>query len=104
MGVNITMETRKIGSLDVVAVGLGCNNFGRRLDAAGTEPVVLACLDNGINFFDTADVYGAGQSEDYIGQALKKSGRRNEAIIASKFGNTMEGLGHGASPEYIKKA
>lgn len=98
------METRKIGSLNVSVVGLGCNNFGRRLDAARTAEVVLACLDNGINFFDTADTYGAGQSEDYIGQALKKSGRRDEAIIATKFGNPMEGAGHGAHPDYIKKA
>ncbi|MEO8612123.1 MAG: aldo/keto reductase [Chloroflexota bacterium] len=98
------METRKIGSLDVSVVGLGCNNFGRRLDAAATAQVVNACLDNGINFFDTADVYGAGMSEDYIGQALKASGRRDEAIIASKFGNVMEGVGHGAHPDYIKKA
>jgi aryl-alcohol dehydrogenase-like predicted oxidoreductase len=98
------METRKIGSLDVSVVGLGCNNFGRRLDAASTAEVVLACLDHGVNFFDTADVYGAGQSEEYIGKALKESGRRDEAIIASKFGNPMEGQGHGAHPDYIKKA
>ncbi|MBZ0286192.1 MAG: aldo/keto reductase [Anaerolineae bacterium] len=98
------METRRIGSLKVSVVGLGCNNFGRRLDAARTAEVVHACLDNGINFFDTADVYGGGQSEDYIGKALKESGRRNEAVIASKFGNPMEGQGHGAHPDYIRTA
>jgi aryl-alcohol dehydrogenase-like predicted oxidoreductase len=103
-GINASMETRTIGSLKVSVVGLGCNNFGRRLDAARTAEVVHACLDNGINFFDTADVYGSGQSETYIGQALRESGRRGEAIIASKFGNTMEGQGHGAHPDYIKKA
>jgi aryl-alcohol dehydrogenase-like predicted oxidoreductase len=96
------METRKIGSLSVSVVGLGCNNFGRRLDAARTAEVVNACLENGINFFDTADVYGGGQSEEYLGKAL--AGRRSEVIIASKFANQMEGAGKGAHPDYIKKA
>ena len=49
------METRSIGSLDVSTVGLGCNNFGRRLDEPGTREVIAAALDAGINFFDTAD-------------------------------------------------
>ncbi len=56
------MQTRPIGSLNVSVVGVGCNNFGRRLDAAGTEAVVNTALETGINFFDTADVYGDGQS------------------------------------------
>lgn len=96
------METRNIGSLKVTVVGLGCNNFGRRLDAAATAQVVNACLDNGINFFDTADVYGSGQSEEYLGKAL--GSRRSEVIIASKFGHTMEGQGSGAHPDYIRVA
>ncbi|MBT7450208.1 MAG: hypothetical protein HN793_05205, partial [Rhodospirillaceae bacterium] len=54
----------------VSAVGLGCNNFGGRLDAAGTERVVHAAVDLGITLFDTADVYGRGASEEYLGQAL----------------------------------
>jgi len=54
------MEYRKLGSLNVSLVGLGCNNFGWRTDAAGTKAVVDAALDAGVNFFDTADVYGAG--------------------------------------------
>ena len=58
-----TMETRKIGSLRVSVVGLGCNNFGGRLDSEGTAAVVQAALDAGINFFDTADIYGQGKSE-----------------------------------------
>ncbi|MER3424556.1 MAG: hypothetical protein C4293_16385, partial [Nitrospiraceae bacterium] len=53
-----TLETRRIGSLEVSLVGLGCNNFGRKLDAEATSAVVHAALDAGINFFDTADVYG----------------------------------------------
>ena len=96
------METRKIGSLDVSVVGLGCNNFGRRLDAEKTAIVVNAALEAGINFFDTADVYGAGQSEEYLGRAL--GSRRHEAIIATKFGNHMEGQGQGASAAYVRTA
>ncbi len=96
------MEFRKIGALNVSVVGLGCNNFGRRLDANGAATVVNAALDAGINFLDTADVYGSGQSEEFIGRALGK--RRTETIIATKFGNNMEGQGRGASPEYIRRA
>jgi len=96
------METRKIGSLSVSVIGLGCNNFGRRLDVQGTAAVVNAALDAGINFFDTADVYGAGQSETFIGQAL--GSRRNKVVLATKFGNHMEGQGRGASPEYLPMA
>jgi aryl-alcohol dehydrogenase-like predicted oxidoreductase len=96
------MEFRKLGSLRVSLVGLGCNNFGWRTDAAGTEAVVDAALDAGVNFFDTADVYGNGQSEEFLGRALK--GRRDKAIIATKFGMKMgEGL-EGARPEYVRRA
>ena len=96
------METRKIGSLDVSVIGLGCNNFGRRLDFDGTTAVVNAALDAGINFFDTADVYGSGQSEEYLGLALGP--RRKDILIATKFGGKMEGQGNGASPAYIRQA
>src|ERR1700694_2795759 len=96
------MQMRTIGTLNVSVVGLGCNNFGRRLDAERTANVINAALDAGINFFDTADVYGAGQSEEFIGRAL--GDRRSKVIIATKFGNKMDGQGSGASPEYIKKA
>ncbi|MBL8163990.1 MAG: aldo/keto reductase [Anaerolineae bacterium] len=96
------MELRRIGSLNVSVVGLGCNNFGRRLDAAGTAQVVNAALDAGINFFDTADVYGDGQSEELLGRAL--GSRRKEVIIASKFGYEMAGQGSGASAAYIRTA
>ncbi len=95
------METRKIGSLDVTVVGIGCNNFGWRIDATATKQVVDAALDAGITFFDTADVYGAGQSEEFLGAALK--GKRDKAVIATKFGMEMP-AGKGAKPTYIKSA
>jgi aryl-alcohol dehydrogenase-like predicted oxidoreductase len=84
------MEYRNIGSsgLQVSVVGLGCNNFGRRLDADATRTVVHRCLDLGINFFDTADVYGGeGRSEQFLGAALKS--RRHEVVIATKFSGKM---------------
>src|SRR5213083_707431 len=96
------MEYRKLGSLNVSLVGLGCNNFGWRTDAASAASVVDAALDAGINFFDTADVYGAGQSEEFLGKALK--GRRGKAIIATKFGMKMPDGREGASPDHIRQA
>jgi aryl-alcohol dehydrogenase-like predicted oxidoreductase len=96
------METRKIGSLDVSVIGIGTNNFGRRLDEAGAEAVVNAALEAGVNFFDTADVYGGGLSETFIGRAL--GNRRSQAIIATKFGHHMPEQGKGASPAYIRQA
>ncbi len=78
------MENRTIGSLTVSLVGLGCNNFGRRIDEAATRAVVEAALDEGITLFDTADTYGEGQSEEYLGRAL--GSRRDDVIIATKFG------------------
>jgi aryl-alcohol dehydrogenase-like predicted oxidoreductase len=96
------MEYRKLGSLNVSLVGIGCNNFGWRIDTAGTKAVVDAALDAGINFFDTADVYGAGQSEEFLGAAIK--GRRDKAIIATKFGIKMGEGKEGASAKYIPQA
>ncbi len=96
------MDTRKIGSLDVTVVGIGCNNFGRRIDAEAAAAVVNAALDAGVNFFDTADVYGEGQSEEFLAQAL--GSRRSEVVIATKFGHDMPGQGKGAHPDYIKQA
>jgi aryl-alcohol dehydrogenase-like predicted oxidoreductase len=96
------MEYRKLGSLNVSLVGIGCNNFGWRIDATGTAAVVDAALDGGINFFDTADVYGAGQSEEFLGKALR--GRRNKAIIATKFGIKMGDGKEGARPQYVRQA
>ena len=96
------MEERKIGSLSVTAVGIGCNNFGARIDEKRTEEVVDAALDAGINLFDTADAYGDGKSEELLGRFL--GNRRSEAIIATKFGLKVGGQGGGARPEYIRKA
>jgi aryl-alcohol dehydrogenase-like predicted oxidoreductase len=84
-------------------VGLGCNNFGRRVDAEGAARVVHAALEEGITFFDTADIYGGGQSEEMLGAALK--GRREEAVIASKFGHSSGGEGRsGGSRRWIRIA
>src|SRR5690554_1702381 len=83
----VVVEYRQIGSLKVSVVGLGCNNFGRRLDQEGTGKVVDAAIDSGINFFDTADIYGVGQSEEFLGKALGK--RRGQVLVASKFGMKM---------------
>ena len=96
------METRRIGSLQVSVIGLGCNNFGPRLDADATKRVVDAALDVGINFFDTADIYGTGQSEEYLGRAL---GQRSSGIVlATKFGMKMDEERKGAKPAYLRQA
>jgi aryl-alcohol dehydrogenase-like predicted oxidoreductase len=101
------MEYRNLGKsgLKVSLVGIGCNNFGGRCDPAQTNEVVHAAIDCGINFFDTADMYGPkGLSEEYLGKAI--AGKRDELIIATKFANPMgEGdLMRGASRRYIVKA
>ena len=76
--------------LQVSRVGLGCNNFGRRLDLAATRAVVDAALGAGISFFDTADIYGSGDSERFLGAAL--AGRRDQVVLATKFGMEMPPL------------
>jgi aryl-alcohol dehydrogenase-like predicted oxidoreductase len=101
------MEIRNLGTsgLRVSLVGLGCNNFGAKLDAKGTEAVVHAALDAGITLFDTADMYGgAGGSEKHLGAAL--GARRQDIVLATKFGWEMDGEGkkRGASRGYIMKA
>lgn len=96
------METRRIGSLEVSVVGLGCNNFGGRLDADRTSAVVDAALDAGINFFDTADTYGDTRSEEFLGRALGR--RRDEVVIATKFGSRVDERRKGARPEYVRQA
>jgi len=96
------MDTRKIGSLDVSVVGLGCNNFGGRLDAAGTAAVVSAALDAGITLFDTADIYGGTRSEEFLGRALGE--RRRDVVLATKFGMKVDDERRGARPEYVHQA
>jgi aryl-alcohol dehydrogenase-like predicted oxidoreductase len=96
------MDTRRIGSLEVSVVGLGCNNFGRRLDSEATSAVVDAALDADITFFDTADVYGGTKSEEYLGRALGQ--RRDEVVVATKFGSAVDEQRKGARPEYVHQA
>jgi aryl-alcohol dehydrogenase-like predicted oxidoreductase len=96
------VETRTIGSLEVSVVGLGCNNFGMRIGRKETAAVVAAALDAGINFFDTADIYGGTKSEAYLGAAL--GSRRDEIVLATKFGVPYEGHDGGASAAYVRAA
>jgi aryl-alcohol dehydrogenase-like predicted oxidoreductase len=88
------MRTRSLGPLEVSLVGLGCNNFGRRIDEDATRGVVDAALDAGVTFFDTADVYGDGLSEEYLGRVL--DGRRDRVVLATKFGGGGDGAGKGS--------
>ncbi len=96
------MEKRALGSLQVSVVGVGCNNFGGRLDQAGTDDVVNAAIESGINFFDTADIYGATQSEVMLGRAL--GARRADVIVATKFGMPIDDDHVGAKPAYVHAA
>jgi aryl-alcohol dehydrogenase-like predicted oxidoreductase len=104
------MPRRRLGDLEVSAIGLGCNNFGRRVGLDATRAVVDAALDAGVDFFDTADVYGGpdkGASETLLGEVLE--GRRDRVVLATKFGNDMEGAnGEEAGPRgsraYIRQA
>jgi aryl-alcohol dehydrogenase-like predicted oxidoreductase len=97
------MQTRSIGALDASVVGLGCNNFGGRIDEAASKKVVDAALDVGINLFDTADIYGGTRSEEFLGRSL--AGRRDRALIATKFGGPIDDERKGgASASYIGRA
>jgi aryl-alcohol dehydrogenase-like predicted oxidoreductase len=91
------LPSRSIGPLEVSVVGLGCNNFGRRVDLEGTRAVVDAALDAGVTFLDTADTYGEGASEELLGQVLE--GRRDTVVLATKFGYSR-----GGAPEYVREA
>ena len=97
------MEYRKLGNsgLDVSAIGLGTNNFGRRVDPAGTARVLDKALDEGITFIDTANIYGGGQSEEYIGKAIE--GKRDQYILATKAGMKVDDgpNGIGASRNHL---
>jgi aryl-alcohol dehydrogenase-like predicted oxidoreductase len=101
------VRTRTLGSSgpDVSVVGLGCNNFGSRVNDEGTREVVDAALDAGITLLDTADVYGnRGGSESALGKALK--GRRDRVVLATKFGHAMtdDAPPNRGSREYIRQA
>jgi aryl-alcohol dehydrogenase-like predicted oxidoreductase len=103
----VTERTLGHSGLQVSAVGLGCNNFGRRVDARGTRLVIDACLEHGITFLDTADIYGGGgSSEALLGEALR--GRRGQVVLATKFGMDMGEAAPAAGPrgsgEYVRRA
>jgi aryl-alcohol dehydrogenase-like predicted oxidoreductase len=92
------MRYRSLGNsgLLVSVAGLGCNNFGRRLDMAGSRPVVDAALDAGITLFDTAEMYGGGGgSEEILGEVL--AGRRDQVVLATKFGHQAFDMRCGAA-------
>jgi aryl-alcohol dehydrogenase-like predicted oxidoreductase len=98
------MRTRTLGPLEVPGVGLGCNNFGGRIDEAATVAVIDAAIDAGVTFFDTADTYGNhGGSEELIGRALQ--GRRDQVVLATKWGKPMgDGAERRGSRDYILRA
>jgi len=103
------MKQRKLGDLSVSAIGLGCMGmsefYGRRNEKEAINTIAYA-LDNGVNFLDTADMYGPFTNEKLVGKAIK--GRRDSVILATKFGNqrSKDGafLGVNGKPEYVKKA
>jgi len=98
------VETARLGGsdLDVSRVGLGCNQFGRKLDREATRAVVEAALEVGVTFFDTADVYGSGESERFIGAALGR--RRADVVLGTKFGQDASVPGPGGSREHLRRA
>ena len=96
------MEHRRLGSLSVSVVGVGCNNFGARLDQDATNAVVHGALAAGVTFFDTADIYGGTRSEEMLGVALGDA--RRDVTVATKFGMPIVDERWGASPSYIQRA
>jgi len=96
------MRTRTIGTLEVSEVGVGCNNFGARLDEDAVRAVVDAAIEAGITLFDTADVYGGTQSEVLLGRAL--GSRRDQVVVATKFGLPVDEERSGAAPDYVRRA
>jgi aryl-alcohol dehydrogenase-like predicted oxidoreductase len=102
----VVVRTRRLGTdgPEVSVVGLGCNNFGMRVDLEGTRAVVDAALAAGVTLFDTADIYGnKGGSETFLGEAFE--GRRTDVVLATKFGGDMgDGTKARGSREYIRKA
>jgi aryl-alcohol dehydrogenase-like predicted oxidoreductase len=95
------MEMRSVGSLEVSVAGLGCNNFGMRIDEDAAQRVVDAALDAGVNHFDTADIYGKGRSEEFLGRAL--GSRRDDAVITTKVGMQVPEGEYGGSEPYVTR-
>jgi aryl-alcohol dehydrogenase-like predicted oxidoreductase len=105
----MTTSSRFLGSsgISVSAVGVGCNAFATRIDAEQTKAVVDAAFEQGLTFFDTADKYGLGGSEELLGKSLQ--GRREEVVVATKFGMDMEGVngddgGRRGAESYVRTA
>jgi aryl-alcohol dehydrogenase-like predicted oxidoreductase len=97
------MTTRVIGSIEMSLAGLGCNNFGRRIDEDGSRAVIEAALDAGITTFDTADIYGDGASETFLGRTI--GARRDDVVVVSKFGMGTPPAGQsGGHPTYVAAA
>jgi aryl-alcohol dehydrogenase-like predicted oxidoreductase len=100
------MRTRVLGAggPEVSVVGLGTNNFGRRCDYEQSLAVIDSALDAGVTLIDTADIYGQGTSEEFIGRALE--GRRDRVYIATKFGSEMDERPEErrGNPDYIQWA
>src|SRR5580692_5065505 len=104
------MRYRPLGhsGLLVSVAGLGCNNFGRRLDTEATRSVIDAAIDAGITLLDTADMYGTGRSEEILGEGL--AGRRDQVVLATKFGHSGSDMGYGPAAgakggrSYIRRA
>jgi aryl-alcohol dehydrogenase-like predicted oxidoreductase len=88
--------------LEVSVIGLGCNNFGWKIDEETTRRVVDAAIADGIDFFDTSDTYGKTRSEEFLGRAL--GDRRKSVIVATKFGKPVDATRTGARPEYVHQA
>lgn len=98
------MRNQRLGHSDVTvsAVGLGCNNFGMRIDLEAARAVVDAALDAGVTHFDTAESYGNGMSEEFLGEIL--AGRRDRVVLATKFGWSPPEGQHGGSAAYVHAA
>lgn len=98
------MRTRRIGELEVSVLGLGCNQIGTTCDLAESREVVHAALDEGITFFDTADEYGDGRSEELLGEIVEH--RRDDVVIGTKFGSMIDNDPNraGASARWIEQA
>jgi aryl-alcohol dehydrogenase-like predicted oxidoreductase len=97
------VQTRSIGAIPVPLAGIGCNNFGRRIDESRAREVVDGAFEVGATLFDTADLYGDGRSEEFLGKALRS--RRDEAVVVSKFGmrTPPDGLS-GGDPAWVVRA